>query len=160
MRILYWLLTALTLALVVVGFGFFGAPENANVSTEDLVAWYYQAAVVGVIVGGLSGLGFGTLVPRSVVQRRGESPSRFGRRVVFWGMGGAVVGVVLTMLVTLQLAYGRADWQLAPSERLSLVAGSGRYFGVLGAAWMFASIAYAILVSSRSWNGRSALTGR
>ncbi len=160
MRIVYWLLTVLALALVVIGFGFFAAPENANVSTEDLIAWYLQAVIIGAIIGGVSGASIGALVPRVVAMKRGETPASFSGRVVSWGLGGGVLAVTLTVLVTMQLAYSQSTWQLSPSERMTLVSGNGRYFGVLGAAWFTASVVFAAMISGRSWNGRGALTGR
>jgi len=135
-------------------------PENSNVSADELRQWYYQGSIIGAVLGGLVGVGFGAFVPRIVVSRRGEASGQFHGRVIGWGIGGMVAGVVLTVLVTLQLAYGKADWQLSPSERLSLVAGSGRYSAVLASACLVASIVFSVMVSSRAWNGRGAITGR
>jgi hypothetical protein len=68
--------------------------------------------------------------------------------------------VALTLVVTLQLAYGNANWQVSPGERLALVAGSGKYTAVVAAAWLLASVVYSLLVTVRAWNGRSALLRR
>lgn len=160
MKLVYWMLAAVALALVVVSFGFFASPESQEVAAESLDQWYVQATLFGAVLGGLAGLGGGMLAPRAIHSRPGDPIAAVHGRVATMGLVACAVGVLLTLLVTLMLAHGKADWQLAPSARMSLVAGGGRYLGVLGAAWLTAAVVYAGLVSTRAWEGRGALAGR
>lgn len=157
MRIAYYGLALVALLLLVSGFGFFTSPASLVIDGNALDQWYVQSTVVAAIIGALAGVGFGWLVPRLLRTGRGEAAEGLHRRVVLFGILAIVAGVVVTVLVTLGTAYARSDWQLSPSERLGLVAGAGRYFSVLGAAWLAAAIAYVVLVRTRAWNGRGAL---
>lgn len=160
MRPVYWLLALLALVLAVISFGFFASPESQQVAAESLDQWYLQATLFAALLGGLAGLGGGLLVPRAVHSRPGEPTAVLHRRVVTWGLLSGAAALLLTLLVTLGLAYNKADWQLTPSGRVGLVAGGGKYLGVLGAAWLAAAVVFAGLVSARAWEGRAAVTGR
>lgn len=159
MRPVYWLLALVALALAVVSFAFFSSPESQEVAAESLDQWYLQATLFAALVGGLAGLGGGLLAPRLVHSRPGEPTASLHRRVVTWGLLAGAAALALTLLLTLALAYNKADWPLTPSGRVGLVAGGGRYLGVLGAAWLLAAVVFAGLVSARPWEGRAALTG-
>lgn len=160
MKLVYWLLAAFATILLLTAFGFFNSPESGLVAAEQLDQWYLTGTLIAAIIGGIAGLAYGLLVPRLMRARRGEATDKFHNRVILWGLAGAVTSQVLTLLVTLQLAYGNAEWQLAPSERLALVASGGRFLGILGAAWLVSALVYTTIVSTRAWNGRGALLVR
>lgn len=157
MRIVYWLLALVSMGLLIAGLAFFTSPDSANVAKEDLDQWYVMVTIISSVLGGLTALGVGLLVPKKVKSRAGEAASAVHTRVILWGFGAGVLGTVLSILVTVQLAYGRADWQLSPSERVSLVVGSGRFVLVAGAAWLTSAIVYTALVSTPLWTGRKAI---
>jgi hypothetical protein len=156
MKIVYYGLALVALLLLLSGFGFFSSPASSVIDGNALDQWYVQSTVVGAIIGALAGVGFGWLAPRLLHAGRGEAAEGLHRRVVLFGILAIVVGLVIAATVTLGTAYTRSDWQLSPSERLGLVVGAGRFFSVIGAAWLTAAIAYIVLVRTRAWNGRGA----
>jgi hypothetical protein len=157
MKVLYWCLAGLAALLLVLGFTTFSSPDSQSVAVEVLDKWYLQEAIMGFVIGGLVGLPAALLAERFVQPRPHEAASTFNSRVVIYGLIVLAIAVLLAVVISTTLASYQTDWQLSGRERVVLVIGSGRFYGIPAAALLGSAIVFAAVIRARNWGGRYAV---
>lgn len=157
MRSSFWSTAALGLLLALLGMFAFSAPLIQEVLGERVDDWYTDqvalVAVLGLVFGAVSAV----LVKRRLRHRPHENATEFLSRVASWGFWTLMLMVVLAAAVTAARAAGAVFVPLTPFNRFLVLAASGKFFGVLGAATASAALTYAIGTRIANWGGRFAL---
>lgn len=159
MRIVFWVVTFIGLALALFGQFVFSVPMIPDVIGSVLDDWYLDRTIRAVLLGLAAGLVGGWLVRRRLLYTPGESGRTYLDRVAGRGLLTQLVAVLL-LLAYVWWAASRATFiPLNPWDRFLEVLLAGKALGVLGAVIFSAGIGFAVMTRSLRWGGRFALLG-
>ena len=159
MRIVFWILMAMGLALAVAYF-FFPEPVSTEVTRQMLAERYDTLMIWAAILGVVAGWIAGWLATRQIHHRPHEHARDFLGRVAAWGFWSEIFAVLLVFVVSLILIASGALGPLAPAEKLGLIIPSGKFLSVLGVGVVTDALLFLVIISTVLWGGKYALTRR
>lgn len=160
MRLVFWVVFAVSVLCVFGGLTFFAVPEVPTVTQDDLAAWFETMMIWAGIVGAVTGAVGGIAARRAIRHKPHEHAATFLARVCAWGFWTQVTAGVLAAAAAIAIASIGVLGPLTVGEKMALLVGSLQFLSVIGAGVGAASVTFLIITAARAWGGQFALLQR